>query len=241
MTDYPENYDNNTTLTPVIPDTSKQVGPQGPPGPLGPDGNPGPQGPQGIPGTPGISTGEAGGDLSGHYKNPTAARINGIAVTGTAGVGNTIIATSNSTATWQNASIGITVLPPVILPVVAAFFTTTSNSFVRATSFVADFSNFPTSINSGPNTLARQIEFKACLLGKTDGTSTTTIRLQDVTDNITVASTSISTPNNITVEVSVGSGLTITDGNTLEVQIHKAGTFSTNSSVSLAWFEITWS
>jgi len=42
-----------------------------------------------------------GGDLSGNLPNATVAKVNGVAVTGTPTVGQTIVATSGTAATWQ--------------------------------------------------------------------------------------------------------------------------------------------
>lgn len=55
MTNYPNNYDDGTTLPPVTPDTGPIPGPPGPAGPAGPAG---PQGPIGA-------RGATGGDLKG--------------------------------------------------------------------------------------------------------------------------------------------------------------------------------
>jgi hypothetical protein len=52
-------------------------------------------------GTAATISSTAGGDLSGTLPNPTVAKVNGIAVTGTPASGNVITATSSTAATWS--------------------------------------------------------------------------------------------------------------------------------------------
>ena len=55
---------------------------------------------------PGGASGAAGGDLSGTYPNPTVAKINGVAVTGTPSSGQVLTATGASAADWEDPSGG---------------------------------------------------------------------------------------------------------------------------------------
>lgn len=47
--------------------------------------------------------GAASGDLSGSYPNPAVAKVNGVAVSGTAAIYDTLQASSSSAASWQQS------------------------------------------------------------------------------------------------------------------------------------------
>jgi hypothetical protein len=106
------------------------TGPQGPTGMQGPTGATGPQGQQGAQGITGVTgimgvqgpTGAqgivgtnnftAGGDLSGNKTSQTVQSIQGITISGTPAAGYTIVAQSDTTATWapyanQTINIGL--------------------------------------------------------------------------------------------------------------------------------------
>lgn len=137
-------------------------------------------------------------------------------------------------------------LPTVIIPLFAgALFTTTSDAFVRATSYNLDLAGWPATIG----TLTRSIAFKANIEGSGCGGALVHVRLQNITDAETVTGTALSAPGENTGETSeVSSGpLTVgvaagnlRDGRLYEVQIHDTLGVSLDASIANARLEVSY-
>lgn len=132
-----------------------------------------------------------------------------------------------------------------VIQLVAGIFTTTSGTFVRATSYTLySLSEYPERI--GP--FIRQVEFQADLDGEGCGGAEVTIRLQNITDGETVTNTEMSAPGEnpgesstvesgpLTVGTSPGD---LKDLSLYEVQIQKSGA-SVSATVTNARLEITY-
>lgn len=91
---------------------------------------------------------QIGGDIAGTPTSPTVAKVSGVAVSGTPSVGNSIVATSATTASWQAVSGGATNQHTVVSKSSSYTLTTSDEVVLASASLLSLTMTLPTAVSN---------------------------------------------------------------------------------------------